>query len=40
MTVEELIFFVKWFFFEFFLALGALGAHPAPRKTVLFHRNM
>ena len=40
LTVEELIFFVTWFFFEFILALGVLAAHPAPGITVLFHRNM
>ena len=34
LTVEELIFFVTWFFFEVVLALGA---HPAPGITVLFH---
>ena len=27
------LFFRLWFFFEFVLALGALGAHPAPRIT-------
>ena len=36
LTVEELTFFVTWFFFEFVLALGA---NLAPGITVLFHRN-
>ena len=30
LTVEELIFFVTWFFFEFIPALGVLATHPAP----------
>ena len=40
LTVEELIYFVTWFFLEFVLARGALGAHLAPGITVLFHRKM